>query len=117
MVRDILLIHFETTMSKFFFNSGKEIGESTEIIKIDPNIDSFHLINKVIVGESNRDLSYAYGAPLDENRLVIGTIPANKENFKVKISMHNPKIFLIRYFKSIRLFKIVYLTKVKIIDQ
>tara|TARA_Y100000389_G_C17468464_1_gene527972 strand:- start:113 stop:859 length:747 start_codon:yes stop_codon:yes gene_type:complete len=30
---------------------------------------------------------------------------------------HNPKIFLMRYFKSIRLFKIVYLTKVKIIDQ
>jgi D-alanyl-D-alanine carboxypeptidase/D-alanyl-D-alanine-endopeptidase (penicillin-binding protein 4) len=85
---------FRDNYVEVFFNSGKEIGEPTEIIKIDPKIDSFHLINKVIVGESNRDLSYAYGAPLDENRLVIGTIPANKENFKVKISMHNPQIFL-----------------------
>ena len=85
---------FRDNYVEVFFNSGKEIGEPTEIIKIDPKIDSFHLINKVIVGESNRDLSCAYGAPLDENRLVIGTIPANKENFKVKISMHNPKIFL-----------------------
>ena len=85
---------FRDNYVEVFFNSGKEIGESTEIIKIDPNIDSFHLINKVIVGESNTDLSYAYGAPLDETRLLVGTIPANKEKFKVKISMHNPKIFL-----------------------
>ena len=50
MVRDILHIHFETTMSKFFLIQVKRLGEPTEIIKIDPNIDSFHLITYLFDG-------------------------------------------------------------------
>ena len=56
--------------------------------------DSFFLENSVLVGKSNKDLSYAFGAPMQKNRTLIGTIPRNKKNYVVKISMHDPKIFL-----------------------
>ena len=85
---------FKDNYVEVYFNSGNEIGSSTKILKIDPMADSFHLENKVVVGKSNRDLSYAFGAPMQNNRTLIGTIPRNKKNYVVKISMHNPKIFL-----------------------
>jgi hypothetical protein len=31
---------------------------------------------------------------MQNNRTLIGTIPRNKKNYVVKISMHDPKIFL-----------------------
>ena len=85
---------FKDNYVEVSFNSGNEIGFSTKIVKIDPMADSFFLENSVLVGESNRDLSYAFGAPMQNNRTLIGTIPRNKKNYVVKISMHDPKIFL-----------------------
>ena len=85
---------FEDNYVEVSFNSGNEIGSSTKIVKIDPMADSFFLENNVLVGKSNRDLSYAFGAPMQNNRTLIGTIPRNKKNYVVKISMHDPKIFL-----------------------
>ena len=85
---------FKDNYVEVSFNSGSEIGSSTKIVKTDPMADSFFLKNNVLVGKSNRDLSYAFGAPMQENRILTGTIPRNKKNFVVKISMHDPKIFL-----------------------
>jgi D-alanyl-D-alanine carboxypeptidase/D-alanyl-D-alanine-endopeptidase (penicillin-binding protein 4) len=85
---------FKDNYVEVSFNSGNEIGSSTKIVKIDPMADSFFLENNVLVGKSNRDLSYAFGAPMQNNRTLIGTIPRNKKNYVVKISMHDPKIFL-----------------------
>ena len=85
---------FKDNYVEVSFNSGSEIGTSTKIVKIDPMTDSFFLENNVLVGKSNRDLSYAFGAPMQKNRTLIGTIPRNKKNYIVKISMHDPKIFL-----------------------
>ena len=85
---------FKDNYVEVSFNSGNEIGSSTKVVKIDPMADSFFLENSVLVGKSNRDLSYAFGAPMQKNRTLIGTIPRNKKNYIVKISMHDPKIFL-----------------------
>ena len=85
---------FKDNYVEVSFNSGNEIGSSTKVVKIDPMADSFFLENSVLVGKSNQDLSYAFGAPMQKNRTLIGTIPRNKKNYVVKISMHDPKIFL-----------------------
>jgi D-alanyl-D-alanine carboxypeptidase/D-alanyl-D-alanine-endopeptidase (penicillin-binding protein 4) len=85
---------FKDNYVEVSFNSGNEIGSSTKVVKIDPMADSFFLENSVLVGKSNKDLSYAFGAPMQKNRTLIGTIPRNKKNYVVKISMHDPKIFL-----------------------
>ena len=53
---------FKDNYVEVSFNSGNEIGSATKIVKIDPLVDSFFLENYVMVGKSNRDLSYAFGA-------------------------------------------------------
>ena len=85
---------FKDNYVEVSFNSSNEIGSSTKVVKIDPMSDSFFLENNVTAGKSNRDLSYAFGAPMQKTRTLIGTIPRNKKNYVVKISMHDPKIFL-----------------------
>lgn len=85
---------FKDNYVEVFFRSSSIIGDSTKILKIDPSENTFKIDNNVLVGKSNKDLSYAYGAPFQNRRLMKGTIPASKENFRVKISMHHPKLFL-----------------------
>lgn len=85
---------FRDNYVEVFFKSNNKIGDSTSILKIDPFESTFIVDNHVIVGSSNRDLSFAFGAPFQNIRLMKGTIPANKNNYPVKISMHNPKLFL-----------------------
>ena len=85
---------FKDNYVEVFFRSTNNIGDSTSILKIEPSESTFIIDNDVVVGASNRDLSYAFGAPFQNRRIMKGTIPANKENFPVKISMHNPKLFL-----------------------
>lgn len=76
------------------FNSSLNIGDTTSILKISPSEKSFSIKNNVLVGISKKDLSFAFGAPYQDQRIMTGTIPANKNNYAVKVSMHNPKAFL-----------------------
>tara|TARA_Y200000002_G_scaffold378235_1_gene385204 strand:+ start:2235 stop:3647 length:1413 start_codon:yes stop_codon:yes gene_type:complete len=85
---------FKDNYVEVFFSSNANIGDTTLIKKIHPNEKSFSINNHVIVGSSKRDLSYAYGSPYQSNRLMKGTIPINKQNYPVKVSMHDPKLFL-----------------------
>ena len=85
---------FKDNYVEVFFNSSLNIGDTTNILKIYPNEKSFFIKNQVLTGSSNRDLSYAYGAPFQSERLMKGTIPKNKEEYPVKVAMHNPKLFL-----------------------
>ncbi len=85
---------FKDNYVEVFFSSNANIGDTTFIKKMNPNEKSFSINNQVLTGESNRDLSYAYGSPYQSDRLMRGTIPKNKQNYPVKVSMHDPKLFL-----------------------
>ena len=77
-----------------YFNSSDTVGGPTTISKIIPENNQVTIVNKVVSGESNRDLAYGYGAPYDSVRTIVGEIPRSKKNFKVKISMHDPSSYL-----------------------
>ena len=77
-----------------FFNSSNTIGEPTTISRTNPPLDQFIIENKVISGKTTKDLAYGFGGPNNKNRCIKGEIPRNKKDFKVKISMHDPKKFL-----------------------
>ena len=79
-----------------FFKSSSTSGDSTIIEKIHPHLDEFYIDNKVVSGDTKWDLSYAFGAPYQYERFMIGEIPKNKNGYAVKIAMHDPKEFLIK---------------------
>lgn len=85
---------FRDNYVEVYFNSSDSLGQIADINKVSPDLNSFKIDNRVVGSSTNRDLSYAYGAPFQQTRTMIGEIPRNENDFKVKISMHNPKAFL-----------------------
>tara|TARA_B100001287_G_scaffold261698_1_gene250991 strand:- start:43606 stop:45036 length:1431 start_codon:yes stop_codon:yes gene_type:complete len=77
-----------------FFNSSKKLGDSTFISEFVPFSEKFSIINNVFSSAVKNDLSNALGAPYQNQRKMTGKIPTNKNNYKVKISMDDPKEFL-----------------------
>jgi D-alanyl-D-alanine carboxypeptidase/D-alanyl-D-alanine-endopeptidase (penicillin-binding protein 4) len=74
--------------------STKEAGTAAEIVNVSPAIPYLKLNNKVLAAEDQKDNAYILGGPLEFNKEVEGTIPANKSNFKVKGAIPDPALFL-----------------------
>lgn len=85
---------FRDNTVEVYFNSSNNLGELTTISRLFPQIDEFNIENQVVTGETKKDLAYGFGGPNNQNRCISGEIPLNKNDFKVKISMHNPEKFL-----------------------
>ena len=90
---------FMDNMVELYFNTNLSIGDTCEILNVIPNSASFLLTNEVTVGKQNRDLSYAFGVPMQDERIIKGKLPKKKLPYKVKVSMHNPKYF---FYESIQ---------------
>ncbi len=71
------------------FSSGKK-GDSTDVTCIYPYIPNLKFDNYVKGMITKKDLSYIFGAPYQENRIVKGGIPINKKNFSVRGSIPDP---------------------------
>ena len=85
---------FMDNMVELYFNTNFSIGDTCEILNVIPTTASFLLTNDVTVGKQNRDLSYAFGAPMQDERVIKGNLPKRNLPYKVKVSMHNPQDFL-----------------------
>ena len=85
---------FMDNMVELYFNTNFSIGDTCEILNVIPTTASFLLTNEVTVGKQNRDLSYAFGAPMQDERVIKGNLPKRNLPYKVKVSMHNPQDFL-----------------------
>ena len=53
-------------MVELYFNTNLSIGDTCEILNVIPTSASFLLTNEVTVGKQNRDLSYAFGVPMQD---------------------------------------------------
>ncbi len=71
------------------FRSGKA-GEKTEIIKTEPEIRDLEIENRVLASEINSDQAYVFGSPMDNKRIIRGTIPKEREAFAIKAAIPNP---------------------------
>jgi len=65
-------------------------GESTEVTCVYPFIPKLTLNNKVKGMLTRNDLSYIFGAPYQNARIIKGGIPVNREKFIVKGSIPDP---------------------------
>lgn len=71
--------------------SPKVAGEMTEIIAANPITEGLEIVNEVTASEDSRDLANVFGSPLDKKRVIRGTIPKDKDAFKIKAAIHNPE--------------------------
>lgn len=85
-------------MFRITFRSPGRAGGQTNIIATYPKIDGIEITNNVLSSETNRDLAYVYGSPLDKKREIRGTIPKNRKAFTIKAAVHHPEEVLAKDF-------------------
>lgn len=84
------------------FRSGKA-GEKTEIIKTEPEIRDLEIDNRVLASEINSDQAYVFGSPMDNKRIIRGTIPKEKAAFSIKAAIPNPaRLFGIQFMNALQ---------------
>ena len=75
------------------FRSGKT-GEKTEIIQMKPTLPDLKIDNRVLGSEINSDQAYVFGSPMDNKRIIRGTIPKEREAFSIKAAIPYPAALL-----------------------
>ncbi len=84
-------LSYKDNKYSLLFTSGKT-GTKAAIVKTLPTIYGMHVTNNVIAGGTEDD-AYIYGAPYDNYRFVRGTIPPDRNEYKVEGSIPDPALF------------------------
>lgn len=90
-------------MYEIHLSSGKEVGKTTHIGKINPEIPGLELHNEVLSSDINSDEAYVFGSPMEYRRVIRGTIPKNKSDFVIKASIPDPSALLASEFRKVLL--------------
>ena len=81
---------------KIHFSSPDQAGQPTNIKYIEPFIPELSIDNQVKSSDINSDLAYVFGAPMENRRIIRGTIPKGRKDFTIKASIPNPPFMLAR---------------------
>ncbi|PXX99076.1 D-alanyl-D-alanine carboxypeptidase/D-alanyl-D-alanine-endopeptidase [Marinifilum breve] len=92
-------INYRDNMYTLYFKSGKA-GNKTKIWKTVPNNTGLEFDNQVVSSEINRDLAYIFGGNTSNLRRIEGSIPQNRNEFKVKGAFLHPELALIEDLKA-----------------
>jgi len=87
-------------MYEIHLKSDAAAGKSTEIISIIPEIPNLELKNEVLSSDKNSDQAYVFGSPLENKRIIRGTIPKNRADFAIKASVPDPTALLAFEFRK-----------------
>ena len=91
-------ISVSDNLYEIHLSSGKE-GKLTKIVRINPEIPGLEIRNEVVSSNITSDQAYVFGSPMDNKRIINGTIPVNKSDFVVKASVPDPAVLLASEFK------------------
>jgi len=80
--------------------SESEAGMPTKIIRVVPEIPNLDLQNEVLSSDLNSDQAYVFGSPMENHRIIRGTIPKGQSDFVVNASVPSPSALLASEFRK-----------------
>ncbi len=80
--------------------SENVVGKLTRVISVNPEIPNLDLANDVFSSDLNSDEAYVFGSPMENRRIIRGTIPKNQSDFVVKASVPDPSVLLATEFSK-----------------
>lgn len=93
-------ININENMYSLYFRTGKNLGDSTTIVKTDPLQKDISFTNLVTTAaEGSGDNAVIYGAPFSKERVITGTIPRG-ETFVIKGAIPNPPLYFVNSLKE-----------------
>lgn len=84
-------LNFNENLYRISFRAGRDVGDPTEVLRIEPEVPYLTLTNQVTSGEAGSgDQVYIYTSPLGDAVRLTGTVPRGVSSFTVKGAMPNP---------------------------
>jgi serine-type D-Ala-D-Ala carboxypeptidase/endopeptidase (penicillin-binding protein 4) len=84
-------LNFNENLYRVTFKAGREVGDPTSVIRMEPALDYLRWVNRVTTGEAGSgDQVYIYTNPLGREVLLTGTVPRGSSAFTVKGAIPNP---------------------------
>jgi len=76
---------------KLYFQQNRTLADPVKLLRSEPDMKGVSYTNGVVTGpEGSKDEAYIYGAPFQNNRMILGTLPPGDGEYKVKGSMPDP---------------------------
>lgn len=75
-----------------------KLGQRARILKIEPSVPNLKIRCEATGSRNKRDSAYIYGGPYTHQKIIRGTIPANKMDFSIMGAMPNPPLFFAQHF-------------------
>ena len=95
-------------------SSENVANRQTKVTRIIPEIPNLELQNEVVSSDLNSDQAYVFGSPLENKRIIRGTIPKNQTDFIIKASVPDPATLLaFRFRKKLAVNSIILLGETK----
>ncbi len=86
-----LIIHDNTYTIRF--RTPSQPDALAEIINVSPEVPGLNLSSEVLSSTIQSDKAYIFGSPLDNRRVVRGTLPLGRDLFEIKGSIPDPPLF------------------------
>tara|TARA_R110001583_G_scaffold11547_2_gene51974 strand:- start:23683 stop:25110 length:1428 start_codon:yes stop_codon:yes gene_type:complete len=80
---------------------SKGAGQLTQIRRISSKQEDLKVSNKVMSSTINKDQAYIFGGNTSTHRIVEGTIPQNRSDFKVKGAVSKPEMVLLSDLRKV----------------
>ncbi len=81
-------------ITRITFKSPTASGMPTTILSVSPKLKELQWTNNVLSSDISRDLAYVFGSPIDNHRIIRGTIPKNRRMYTIKASNPHPEYLL-----------------------
>jgi D-alanyl-D-alanine carboxypeptidase/D-alanyl-D-alanine-endopeptidase (penicillin-binding protein 4) len=85
---------------EIFFNVPAIEGQTSEVVRINPEIPGLLLKNEVFSSSNKSDNATIFGSPFDSYRVIKGTLPAGSTNYAIKASVPDPAQLLASELKK-----------------
>ena len=84
-------LNFRENLYRVSFKAGRDVGDPTEVVRLEPDLSYLKIENRVTTGETGSgDQVYIYASPLGEQILLTGTVPRGSTSFTVKGAVPRP---------------------------
>jgi serine-type D-Ala-D-Ala carboxypeptidase/endopeptidase (penicillin-binding protein 4) len=94
-------LNLNENLYRISFRAGREVGDPTEVVKMEPGLPYLRFTNQVTTGEAGSgDQVYIYTSPLGNEVILTGTVPRGVTSFTVKGAIPNPAFAAAYLFTS-----------------
>ena len=92
-------LNYGDNMFEIVLNTSRK-GQKPSVVKIEPMVDGLSIDNQLMSNDYAFDSAYVFGAPFQNERILLGAVPHRQPQFRVKGDVPDPAQFAASRIKT-----------------